>query len=867
MAHGWKLTGRGEELRFIDAATRRAGLVLAGDAGVGKTRLAREALALAARRGVATRWAGATVSARMLPFGAFLPVLGAVGDDPAQVLRRASEALVAAPGRRGTLVAVDDAHLLDELSATLLHQLVLQAKATVVITVRSGEPAPDAVTALWKDGHLERLEVQPLSEPETATLLESALGGPVDSVSSERMWRLTRGNALYLRQLVDGEIEGGRLAQVGGLWRWTGTPMLSPGLTELVANRMGTLPGPVRDVVDLLALGEPLGVSLLGRLTDAEAVEQAEGRGLLGVERDGRRLDARLAHPLYGEVRRGDLGELRARRLRGRIATALAEAGSRRVDDPLRRAVLAVESDLAPDPRLLTEAAEGAARLIDLPLAQRLGQAAVQAGGGFRAQAVVAMAATFVGRPEDVDAELIKLTELAGTDAELAKATASRAMFLAWLVADVEKAEALLRDASERIADPDDRILLTALQAKLDGDGSRPGRAAEAALAILSDGDLADEAVVLACCALVVALATTGRADAMSPHVARGVEAAGRSPEFAVFRNALLPLQVNGLRLAGYLDDAATLAASCNEAGKDLAMGAEIGGMLLGYTELARGRLQHALRWLRQARAGIEPYGDSGGWRYAILVALPRAFAATGDVDAARQALADLRRHRHPAMAFLDSEMILANAWVVAAEGAVTEAIKLASDAARLAADRGQLALEVLALQAAVCFGDRTSAGRLAELATLVDGPRAPAAAAHAAALAADDPDALRAAAEQLEAMGDLLSAADAAAQAAVTYTRHGKTGSAHAAGAHAHRLAEACEGARTPALLAAGRPLPLTEREREIVTLAAHGLSNKDIADRLTVSIRTVEGHLYRAGAKLGTTRRTDLATHVQID
>jgi DNA-binding NarL/FixJ family response regulator len=55
-------------------------------------------------------------------------------------------------------------------------------------------------------------------------------------------------------------------------------------------------------------------------------------------------------------------------------------------------------------------------------------------------------------------------------------------------------------------------------------------------------------------------------------------------------------------------------------------------------------------------------------------------------------------------------------------------------------------------------------------------------------------------------------------------------------------------------------RPLPLTEREREIVTLAARGLSNREIADRLAVSVRTVEGHLYRAGNKLGVSDRKEL-------
>jgi DNA-binding NarL/FixJ family response regulator len=156
--------------------------------------------------------------------------------------------------------------------------------------------------------------------------------------------------------------------------------------------------------------------------------------------------------------------------------------------------------------------------------------------------------------------------------------------------------------------------------------------------------------------------------------------------------------------------------------------------------------------------------------------------------------------------------------------------------------------VEVLALHTAVCFGDRTVADRLAVLATQVDGPRAAAAAAHAAALVADDAAALQAASVQLEVMGALLLAADAAAHAAAAYTRHDRPGSAQAATARAHRLAQACEGARTPALAALTAPLPLTTREREIVTLAAGGLSNRQIAERLTVSVRTVEGHLYRA-------------------
>ncbi|MGB9049838.1 MAG: helix-turn-helix transcriptional regulator, partial [Pseudonocardiaceae bacterium] len=126
---------------------------------------------------------------------------------------------------------------------------------------------------------------------------------------------------------------------------------------------------------------------------------------------------------------------------------------------------------------------------------------------------------------------------------------------------------------------------------------------------------------------------------------------------------------------------------------------------------------------------------------------------------------------------------------------------------------------------------------------------------------------ALHAASVQLEKMGALLLAADAAAQAAAGYVRRDLRGSAQAATTRAHQLAQACEGARTPALAALTTPLPLTQREREIVTLAASGLSNRQIADRLVVSVRTVEGHLYRACAKLGASDRAELAALLRGD
>jgi DNA-binding NarL/FixJ family response regulator len=179
-----------------------------------------------------------------------------------------------------------------------------------------------------------------------------------------------------------------------------------------------------------------------------------------------------------------------------------------------------------------------------------------------------------------------------------------------------------------------------------------------------------------------------------------------------------------------------------------------------------------------------------------------------------------------------------------------------------VAASQDQPAMEVVSLHTAVCFGDHTVAERLAQLATQVDGPRAGAAAGHAAALAADDGDALQAASVRLETMGALLLAADAAAQAAAVHARHGRRGSAQAAAFRAQQLAQTCEGVRTPALAAITAPLHLTGREREIVTLAAGGLSNRQIAERLVISKRTVDAHIEHIYGKLGVTSRVQLAS-----
>ncbi len=261
------------------------------------------------------------------------------------------------------IVGVDDVHLLDDLSALVLHQIVQRRAAKVLLTVRDGEAIPMGVQEMWRAGQFERLDLQPLSADETATLVSAALGGSIDPAAARRLWELTRGNALYLHDIVEQEVSDGRLVQHHGYWRWTGHPIVAPALVELIESRIGALPNAIGDVLDVLAVGEPIELVSLARITDPAAVEEAEARGLISLEQADGGVEMRIAHPLYGEVRRERAPATRLRRLRGLVAKELA-AGAHRDDTRIvvRRATLMLESDLDPDPELFLRAARTAIR-------------------------------------------------------------------------------------------------------------------------------------------------------------------------------------------------------------------------------------------------------------------------------------------------------------------------------------------------------------------------------------------------------------------------------------------------------------------------------------------------------------------------
>ncbi|MGH3560686.1 MAG: helix-turn-helix transcriptional regulator, partial [Mycobacterium sp.] len=340
-----------------------------------------------------------------------------------------------------------------------------------------------------------------------------------------------------------------------------------------------------------------------------------------------------------------------------------------------------------------------------------------------------------------------------------------------------------------------------------------------------------------------------------------GAVQAAASPDAAYLTVLLVLYHVQALVLGGYLAEALTLAERTYQQCADVpGQARSTATAIKGVAALGNGDLRTAVEYLRSALTEFELAQLTHGISHVFGVPYTEAVALAGDIDPAVEALSHLQRNRHPAHVYLEPDGLVAAAWVAATRGRSSEARTLVVRAADFARTHGQHAREVVCLQAAIRFGDKRHVSRLAELAELVEGPRAALVARWATAMAADDGDALLDVSRDLEAMGDRVAAADAAAHASLAFHRDNRRGSALTASGRAGRLITEC-GAITPATGSVTAPLPLSSREREIAAMVAARLSNKEIAEALTLSVRTVENHIYRACCNLGVANRAELA------
>ncbi|MFI2204182.1 LuxR C-terminal-related transcriptional regulator [Streptomyces sp. NPDC020192] len=293
----WPFTGREDELERLRGswAAGRHGIVVTGPAGHGKTRLITEAL-----RGTDHARVTGTPEARDLPFAAFAHLLP---DDvsPQRAVRILS-------GVR--ILVVDDAHLLDEASAALVHQLAVHGRTRLVVAAVDGASTPGAVSRLWTGELLPRLALPPLPYEDTAHLLAAS---GLEPLTVRRLHAVCRGDLRLLRDLVAALAAAGRLTSVPGTGEraWRGPLPVTPAVRERLAPVLDRSGAGERDTLERLAFAEPLALPLDD--LDLDVLERLETDGLIHV--DDQAAAVTLAHPLHGPALRATTGRLRARRL------------------------------------------------------------------------------------------------------------------------------------------------------------------------------------------------------------------------------------------------------------------------------------------------------------------------------------------------------------------------------------------------------------------------------------------------------------------------------------------------------------------------------------------------------------------------
>jgi DNA-binding SARP family transcriptional activator len=371
---GSPLVGRAAERAALTQVWRGAGeraqvVLLTGEPGIGKTRLAEEFRAWCAHRGAVTAMAGAyagegalaygpvvvwlrsedvgarlpnlarshlTELARLLPeLLAIVPGLPRPERLPeSEQRRRLYDAVVRAldsPGRRLLLVA-DDLQWWDREALQLLQYLVRThggpARLVVVGTARredmgTSPPLQGLLVSLRAAGMLTEIELDPLAPADTALLAERLGGGRLSEADTAALHEQTEGNPLFV---VEALRAGWRL----------GASTLTRRVQAVIESRFAQLSPAARGLVDIAAVvGREFTTELLveaGRLGEEVVVQ---GLDELWRRRIIREYDATayaFSHDRLRESAYAILGPVRRRYLHGQVARALAVVNAGDVD-------------------------------------------------------------------------------------------------------------------------------------------------------------------------------------------------------------------------------------------------------------------------------------------------------------------------------------------------------------------------------------------------------------------------------------------------------------------------------------------------------------------------------------------------------
>ena len=868
MSRATALVARENEVdRALHSLRFSGGVLIAGESGVGKTLLAASVAEQLPAPPVA--WIMATAASRSIPLGALTrllpPDLATI--HPALVAQHVSTRLrELSRDQRSTaapVLVVDDLQLLDPQSAAVLLSLIGAKSVRLLGTMRTGESPSDAVTALWKEQLVDRMDLEPLGRGASRELLATLLGGPVATGTTEMLWQSSHGNPFYLTELARFGADHGSLECQAGVWWWTGEEEMPPRLGELLQRRLDALTDDGREAVAVLAMGEPLPYETLGAVVGEDAIMELDRDHIItSDERDGVVL-LRFSHPLLHGVAERQLSPARRRILARRLRDAPAEHV-----DIVRRAMWEDAGGGEPNVDLLIAAAD-AVLLNDPAAALRLANRALQAGTCVKAAVMVASAQSELGRPDRARVTLEDARSLVRTEGDRFRLGAEELSLALWGERDPGRAWSMVdRLRTELGSSRENYVLGTEAVVRLFTGGCVD--VIEVANRILdNDPDPHQRIWALTCLTGALAFADRGeQAIAAGQQLLDALAGTRVSATRAGLAYALVA--VTGLffgveyrlprpvgrtgRWPGEPErlgpQPARVAALATDPDAD--PGADLGWpLLVGLKRHYLGDLAGAVGPLREAY--VQQQAGEGLFRSEATAELVVVLSELGEVD---DAVAIMRDHPPDEIAIIPGLTPWAQAAVDAATGHHARATASAIEAARIAARQGAAAMAMNFLTDAGRYGDaREAAAVLPTLGLSLDTPLQQLRAADIMARAQRDPQVLIATAE---------------AQLAANFNRHAfelgeLARAADERGAYARPIAAVLRQARerlgrAQGSAAALAPSPLTQRETEVTQLASRGMSDREIAEELVLSIRTVQSHLASAYRKLGIASRSEL-------
>lgn len=885
---GAGLTGRAEDLRAAAEALRggmHVAVLLVGEHGIGKSTLM-EAVATELRDEVtAVRLHGSPALANV-PYGVIAPYIVELPVEEATsqlaVLRTFWSHLEAQRRVTGQplLLIVDDAHDLDEATASVLVELAAAgwAKLLVSAAVRPGLPTP--LLELWFEGIAERHDLRPLTLEQTQDFLAERLGPQVLPSAAEMLWHASAGNPLLLTCLIDDARNDGTLKQHNGVWLLTRV-LNSHGerLTDVVRRQLLRLSADERTALNLVALSEPVSRKLIEAMVDEDTVAGLVEQELLRVT-DAGEPELRLWHTTYGDTLRNLVSPARSLQLRqGLLRLMDREPAS--AEGLLRQVSWSLECGMEVGDRQLLRAAALASGLFEDELARRAAGQVKDPDLRMAGRAIVAR--TYYNTANHAAARDILEADFGrgGTVTGLLSGTLLWAAVLTALghkpAEIVRRSEELLaageRLAGERPAEADGiraataarvrslRALARALAGEREDDGG-PGPGGAVPAAGIGDG-LPDNHLERAFELALEAeqLMVRGKTEDAYAAATQGIEAAGKADEEVSFLTDFLAVRAATPMVHGGNWSGAEGLLGGFSASYGASLIAFGGGVhtAAGIMLLYQGRAAEAKKTLR---VGLEALRIADAQQLFALTAA-MAFAAAAEVGAKSKAaglLADYESARPPASRYLRTLAAMAVAY---GKGRLEDHPDAFGELRRLGESTGPdgAGLEFESLAWRLALGDKSAAARLRELEPELDGPRPAAVCAYAAALGTGDAGELLAAAKGCEEAELWGFAAQAYDDAAAAYRETGDTLRERVAAAQRQRCRD--RASSTPGQepdAQDGALALLTRRERDIVARAVRGLSDRQIAAELQVSVRTVEGHLYRSYAKLNIKGREDL-------